>query len=446
MRSLISRTTIIFMIVAMLCALTLTAFIPQRFATTTEDMVKWQAAHPNINSWADILGLYRIYTHPLFALILTGVVTALSISAWNQCAAAWRRTFAWNRSDSAVDLFETSASSEAIGQCLAGRGFLRLNERGGVVLMVRHPWGYWGNALLHLGMMTVIAASLLVALTQRYGIVQISSGFKQLPDEPLLAEEHGMLAGPLKLAEAIRMDHIAYSFRPDTYGLQSLVSTVSFLSPTGPVDTKKVEINSILHHKGVRYYQGVEFGHAFFVEISGPSGQTEKLQLLMRHPKTPDQASYDTLKDLLGDGYVLKAKYVVNQEMKSFDRVDPLLTLRIDQNSNEVGRLTLKTGGEGLIGLHKIRLVGFESWSRLIIADITGLPGVFFGFIIICLGGFLHYFTPPQEITLRWNSGACTLAWRAVRFAGLYRNEYEQMRESLGGRVIVYQGEEDRHG
>jgi len=431
-RFFLSRITVICLTLAALSAITLSAFFPQSFITPPQDMIEWQAAHPLLHRWTDFLGLHRIYTHPAFALILAGVMMSLLLSTWNQCITAWRRTFQRNQPGPAGDQFDTPAPLAEISYHLIKRGYIRINETEGCLLMVRHPWGYWGLALFHLGMLAVIAASLLIALTQQRGIISISQGFIHEIEEPLLMEEHGMLAAPLKLTEPIQMDRVTWSFRPENHGVRSVVSQLTFLSDKGVAKTETVEINRILRHHGIQYYQALKFGHAFFLEITDQAGRAEKTQLQLQHPVTPHKASYDTFGGILPDGNVLRVKYVVNGEMKSFDPVDPLLTLRIDQHGREIGRLSLKRGDEGTIGPFRFRLHGFAPWSQLIAVRMTGMPGVFLGFAIICLGGLLHYFTPPREIAVRKNpAGGHTVGWRGIRFAGFYRDEYEQLKQAL---------------
>ncbi len=428
----LSRATILCLMVSALLAITLSAFIPQSFLTPPEKMLAWRVDHPLLGSLSGVLGLHHIYTHPAFSLVLAGVAVSLSLSTWNQCLAAWRRTFPSGGEVSGGERFTVAAEVEKCSEVLSSRGFVRQRTVDGVVRFVRHPWGYWGNALLHFGMVVSIAASLLIALTQQRGIVQIAEGTQWYPSDPLLREEHGLLAKPLVLLDTLRLDRVMYSFRPDN-SVQRVGSTVSFISDMGTVETGSVEINKILIHRGMRFYQGVEFGHAFFVEVTGPDGLPRMFQLQIQHPETPGRPAYNDYSGLLGEGQLLRAKYLVDAAGKSFSRVNPLLTLRLEAGGREIGQVPLKAGEEGVIGDYRFRLKAFAPWSRLLIANLIGMPAIFLGFFIICLGGVLHYFTPPREVTITETAGEGTAVhWCATKFAGFYTDELASLKQSLG--------------
>lgn len=437
-RFFLSRTTIISLIIAALSVITLSAFIPQSFLTPADKMLAWQSTHPLLERWSVMLGLHRIYTHPVFALILSGVTISLALSTWNQCQTAWSRTFLPDRVVAGNDVFTVPGTVEDACRTLSAKGYHRQGIAKGSTLLIRHPWGYWGNTLLHLGMVITIAASLFIALTQQRGVIHLAEGDMRYPSDPLLMEEHGLLAEPLVLSEAMRLDRLSYSFWP-TYSVRQVASTLSFLSDSGTHETKTVEINRILTHRGVRYYQGIEFGHAFFVVVTGPTGLSRLFQLQIQHPETPEKPGYNDFHDLLGDGYLLRAKYLVDVEQKSFDHVNPLLTLRLDSQGKEKGQLPLQIGEKGAIGPYSFELRAFTPWSRLIVVKFAGMPMIFFGFLIISLGGLLHYFTPPREALVhRTENGGATVCWRATKFAGLYRDELATLKKALGG--------EEQHG
>jgi len=413
-------------------AITLSAFIPQSFLTSSERMLAWQTAHPFAERLSELFDLHRIYTHPVFAILLGGVAISLALSTWNQFLTAWRRTFDPEPGTSGGECFPVPGTVSESWRTLTAKGYYRLGGTAEEVLLVRHPWGYWGNTLLHLGMMVTIAASLFIALTQQRGVIHLAEGSIRQPSEPLLMEEHGLLAKPLLLPQALRLDRIAYSFWPN-HGIRRVESTISFLDDSGTAETKTVEINRILTHRGTRFYQGGEFGHAFFVEVTALTGITRLFQLQIRHPETPDKPGYNDFQDLLGDGCLLRAKYLVDAERKSFDNVNPLLTLRLDCQGEEIGQLPMKVSGEGSIGTYRFQLLSISPWSRLIVVNLSGMPGIFLGFFIICLGGVLHYFSTPREARLYRKTAAETgVCWRATKFAEFYQDELVTLKKVLG--------------
>ena len=430
-RFFLSRTTTICLIASALSGVLLSTLIPQSFLSVSETMLEWRTSHPLLARLSELLGLHEIYTNPVFLLVLTGVTVSLFLSTCNQFVTAWRRTFHPQAETADGDCFTALLTAEECWRVLARSGYFRRRRTPAGMSLVRHPWGYWGNALLHAGMVVTIGASLFIALTQQQAVVQLAEGVTQRPHDPLLLEEHGMLGQPLILPDALRLDQVSYGFRPD-YSIRELTSTLSFLSGSDTIDTKTVEINRIVVHRGLRIYQGVEFGHAFFMEVSGPAKEPQVFQLQLQHPDTPEQPSYNDFPNLLGDGRLVRAKYLVDPDKKSFDHIHPLLTLRLDDPDKEVGRLPLQTGAAGTIGPYTFRLIAVAPWSRLILVRLTGIPIVFFGFFIICLGGTLYYFAPPHEVSLREAAdGATLVCWRATRFAAFYADEPASLKKAL---------------
>jgi hypothetical protein len=169
------------------------------------------------------------------------------------------------------------------------------------------------------------------------------------------------------------------------------------------------------------------------VEVNGPSGFKQIFQLQIQHPEAPDKPSYNEFQNLLGDGNLVRVKYWVDAERKSFDNINPLLTLRLDRQGKEVGRISMQAGGEGVIGPYSFHLRAVTLWSRLIVVKLFGMPGIFFGFIIVCLGGILFYFTPPREVYLYEGAiGGTIVYWRATKFAGFYQDELTALKKKLG--------------
>lgn len=428
-RFFLSRTTIITLVCLVLAVITAGALVPQAFITSAIDLGKWRAAHPYLVPWATRLGLHHIYTTPLFAAILSLSVISLSLSTIEQWRTAWLRTFAPGTGCDAGQTFAAPLPLDEVVRRLRRYGYLCV-ARGKVLRLLRHPWGYWGNVLLHLGMVVTIAASLCIALTQQRGVIQLAVGETHLPSQPWAAVEKGLLGREFVLPEVVRLDDINFQFWP-TNGVKEVVSRISFPGSTVTTEPRNVAFNSILHYRGLRIYQSIKFGHAFYVEIISPSGQKKLYELLMLHPQSPDKASYNDFSELPAKDYLLRVKYFADAEKKSFNSDNPLLILRLDERKWELGQIPLKVGDSGTIGQFQFRLIKISKWSQLDFVDLTGIPGIFIGFFIIIMGGILHYFTPPREIVLQQVSEGCRVSWRAVKFAGFYSDEFGVLQRRL---------------
>jgi hypothetical protein len=430
-RFLLARTTILTLILLTLGCMLLGSLIPQSFLLSTQGAVKWQADHPVIAVWAEALGLQHIYGHPLFAALMAAAAGSLLCSVIEQFRLSQRRTFGAELPVASANEFISPFSPETVCSRLRLKHYRQVFAGDQVRRFCLHPWGYWGNFLLHGGMLVVILASLWIALTQQRGVLELAEGESFYPGDRWHAMEKGLLARDLVLDGPVRMESVAYEFWP-TFGVKTIASRFKFLSPSSAGEPFTAKVNDILSAHGLRIYQTVDFGHAFYLEVATPTGERKTYQLLLNHPARPENAGYRDFPGLLGQGTVLRAKYYVDPEKRTFARENPQLTLRLEADNRQMGQTPVPAGGEGVIGPYRFRLVKIDKWSSLIFVRLTGMAGVFAGFFIIVIGSILNYFTPPREIVLRAAAaGGTAVSWRASRFGALYRDEFEQLQREL---------------
>jgi cytochrome c biogenesis protein len=428
-RLLLSRGTVLAIIGLLTAMIVVASLVPQSFTTPADELARWRASHPAL-AWAVArLGLHHVYTHPVFAGLLLLALASLSFSAVEQLRTAIRRT--WPREARAAGGgVELPAAIDEVARTLRSRGYLTVRRSATERVLVRHPWGYWGNFLLHLGFVVVVGASTVIGLTQQRGSVHLLEGESFESGGPWFGEENGVAASRLVLPFSVRLDHLEYRFWP-TYGIESVVSTLSLLRSSGPPAMLKVGINDLQQVEGLRIYQGVELGHAFRVEVER-GGERRTATLLIQHPDTPDLPGVNDFQGLLPGGELLRAKYLVDAERRSFQTFNPLLVLRIDGPGGSLGEVPLRPGTSGEIGPYRLRLARVTPWTRLFFVHVTGIPGVFAGFLVIALGGVLHYFTPPREAILQATEGGATrMTWRAARFADFYVDEHDGIRAAV---------------
>ena len=210
-----------------------------------------------------------------------------------------------------------------------------------------------------------------------------------------------------------------------------MTSTLALLRAGAPPETIRVGIGDLQRVDGLRIYQGSELGHAFRVNVSA-AGREEAVTLLVEHPPAPAVPGANDYRDVLPGGEVLRAKYYVDADRRSFDVFNPLLVLRVDGAAGPLGEAALRPGTSAEIGPYRLRLDKVSVWARVFFVNVTGIAGVFAGFAVIALGAVLHYFTPPREAALAdTGRGTTRLAWRAARFADFYTEEYEAIRAAV---------------
>ena len=427
-RFFLSRKTVITLILLMLGAILLGFSFPQRFLTPPADLDKWQIANPTLAKLSRALALDHVYTSPWFVVLLMFFLVSLCFSTWEQFRLALRKS---REGGAGGESFETSAGAAELAEGLRSLGYLKVGVRDGATRFVRHPWGYWGNFLLHLGIAISIASSLVILLYEKRAMVDLLEGEIYQPGGEWTREERGLLAGRLVLPEVVRLDRVVPEFyRNDN--LRQLTTDFSFIDVSGRRVPLSIHINKSVRYKGLRIFQGKSHGRAFFVKFTGRSG--EEHGEIFHLDQTPDRntASYKNFV-LPWFPHELKTKYYGDAERRSLDGNNPLFVMRLMDNGKVAAELPLKVGESGRFGDYMAQLVKVERWGGLIFIDTTGMAGIFLGFFIICLGGALNYFCPPRECSLTFTGNGCRLAWRATRFERLYRDEFDELRRLAGG-------------
>ena len=148
-RFFLSRKTILALIVLILAAIVIGYLFPQRFATAPSVMDEWKDAHPFRVPWVERLGLDHVYSTPWFAALLFVFLLSLGISTYEQIKISTKKTF--GGLPAGGESFRIIADEDELISAIKTQGYFRAakNEEG--YRFVKRPWGYWGNVLLHIG-------------------------------------------------------------------------------------------------------------------------------------------------------------------------------------------------------------------------------------------------------------------------------------------------------
>lgn len=427
-RFFLSRKTVLTLLTLIFIAVFISALFPQRYSTSPENVLKWQKANPFLSGWYMKFGFDHVYTTQWFALLLLFFLISLLISTFNQFTAAKRKTLDINLPAGAPSAENIASFGNIKAICLR-MGYLMISDNEDAARFVKHPWGYWGNFLLHLGFVVTIGASLLITLTQKRGVVQLVEGELFQPGDTWLYEEKGLLGERFVLPFAVRLDSVRTEFW-ETHLVKHISSDLSLLTASDNVRGYTVAPSFKLNYMGIYIYQKTDFGHAFFVEFSDDLGMNRGIRFDLYYPESLNVASYKDFK-LSWMPYLLKTKYYADAEKKLIDSRNPLFVLRLVKDNKVVGQVPLKIGESGTLGQYSVRLVGVAKWSRLIFVDITGIKGIFLGFFIIVFGTVLNYFTPPRELFAKKVNGEYIIYWRAVKFQDFYTDECDKIFKGL---------------
>jgi hypothetical protein len=407
----------------------LSTIIPQTMDTSAKDMAAWRQAHHGILWLIDAVHLHRVYAQPWFAIVILCVAVSLGVSSYDQLVAAGKR-LRGTTTGSAEEI--AGGVPEQALRATAGRHryYASADVADGRLKFVRNPWGYYGNALLHVGMVIAVSASLYVAMTGRQGALLLVEGTTFDSTLPWTYAEQGILAKPLKMPGSVRLDRVTVRF--DARNQPSVVSSdISISRDSGTVDRLRTTINTITKYRGMRIYHAALYGDAFTLEFTDEKGARHFEKLPIQQPAGLTVAGYGDF-DLAWSPYVLSAKYYSDAERRSMSSTNPQLVLRLLDHGRELTRVSLTRNGSGVLGHYLVRLVGVDKWAKLIFVDITGMPVIFAGFAIIMLGGFVHYAAPPRElVAIRQQDDLYQVYWKAAAFRDFFVEERDELVAAL---------------
>jgi hypothetical protein len=429
-RFLVARKTVLSLLVAVIAAVVLAYSIPQQLASSPAEISVWQELHPIPAKIAGLFQLHRVFTSWWFVVILLLLLLSLLFSSNEQIVRALKKTtiLRCNISDRE---FLLACSVKQFSQTVKKLGYFKIGPTEPLCRFVKNPWGYWGNAFLHVGFVFIIVASLFVVLTQKRGLINLHEGEVFPAGGQWLSEERGALVGNFFLPDAVRLNKVTPEFW-ENGDQKQLTTSVVFMGPGAVEIDELLIINKIVYHRGVRVYQSRFFGEVFFLSLLNDNGERVGLRLDLEHPSRIDTPSYGAFRfdDL---PFLLKAKYFVDADMQSMNSENPLLVLRLFDGDQLLGELPLKIGETGGIGPYQAHLVDVKRWAGLFFVDITGMPIIFFAFFVIIAGSSLTYFFPPREFLVREDGERLYLTWKPSRFACFYRDELENIIRQFGG-------------
>jgi hypothetical protein len=427
-RFFLSRKTVLSLITLLLGSVVLSYLVPQRMSASVTTLQKWHQGNPFLVKVVEIAGLDHVYTTPWFALLLGLFFLSLFLSTIQQFTLSSHKTFQSPQSPGGPWV-SVSVTDAELKKVLKKKGYLTLATSNGLTRFVRHPWGYWGSFMLHVGFILVIASSLIILLTQKRGLMRLEEGEVIMPNIPWSAESHGLMADRLVLPTPVTLDKLEVSFW-ETDQIRQIRSTLAFVHPHEERVVISPGINEPVWYEGIKVYQAFEAGDNFYLEFVSQKGKRTEQALMFLLPARRDKASYNDF-HLDWMPFTLRGKYYADAEMRSMTGTNPLLVLRLYSKTVLIGELPLKVGEVGVLGEYRVRLLKTGRWTGIIFVSITGMPGIFCGFFIIILGGGITYFTPPRVLFMRKEEAGVSLLWKAERFGGFYQEEFERIVAAL---------------
>jgi len=435
---LTGRSTVIWLFIALALSLLVASAVPQR--ALGGKAPQWVGRLPEgLTFLSTVLGLDNVVGSNWFAVLVFLFWLALLVSTFSQYKAT--RALARRLPGAGIPRGCTriEAPPESFARLVEGAGYRLAGSSQGVRRYVKNGAGYWGNFLLHIGLVTAVVFSLVYVLTQHRVLLRLTGEeITKLSSDNVL-EMRGVLPLGQKLPHSALLKRLQLRFYPNDR-LEYLGSELYFTDlPGGEPGRVDVALSDKSQYGPYLVYQANAYGRSFDLELQLP-GETHRERLYLPYPDRRDQAGYGEVA-VTGTPYLLKGKFYADRGRRSMQLNQPPFTLRLYRGTELLQEASLATGGAVQLGPFTVRLAQSEWWTDILLDGSRGTAGIFAGFAIILLGVLSSYCLVPREIILRSGDGALYAQQVVLRFAGFYREEFDDLIQAAGGTAAGKTGE-----
>ncbi len=374
--------------------------------TATGAWAPWtQPGGPAALAWARAAGL----AHPFTAWPFLAAVALLFAST---LACTWgrrSRILAVRRGQLPPAALRLPPRAADVRAFLVEQGY-----RGEGELLTRFAPALWGGWLLHVGLLTLIAAVLVQQAFSDSGVFDLTEGETARLSAPgtVSGRERGPFA-PAALPDVeVRLDHFDPYLHQPGYApdrLSRLTVTVAGQAPRAEVIDRAAGIRA----GDAEIFQAIPAGLELTLDIPGMGLRAVRLQ-----GEGPRRAAAS-----LSDPAGAPARFVVESE-RDLDSPQGTGRLRIALEAGGA-RLALEPGLAFPFGAAPARLVAVGRWGRFTWTRTPGLSGVFAGFALVLAGCALLAFPAGVARLGRPGEGAAAVVF-TVRGAAAVAAEWER--------------------
>lgn len=408
------------------------------------------------------LGLTDVYHSTWFTILLGLIGVNLAICSINRFGAAWRRTF---RPDVAVEpgrvegmscsrTFAADGSADdAAGRvvgALRARGYHVTREDGAHRVSVYASRGrisVWGPYLTHLSILVIFVGAILGGVLGFEGFTAIEEGGRVSGYRPDGSEQ----TRDLGFSVALKSFAIAHDQRRQPTGYKS---DLAVYEGERQVARKAIDVNHPLSYKGISFFQS-SYGLArMVVTVTGPNGQSERLEFELGSQDTPRGTAYgivgETLRQVrFGDrkltvfAHNLVPDYVGGKRINaSMLPLNPAANVMVNERFPEYKGLDaweslgwLTTGESAEHDGFTVTVEDFVKFTGLQVTSNPALPVVYVGFALMILGVFVSFYVTHRIIRASVSpgpSGASVVVGAQSRAeADTFDKDFERIRGAL---------------
>jgi cytochrome c biogenesis protein ResB len=384
-------------LLALLCGAVLVSFlVPQRALFGADGIAAWHASSPALAGVLASLGFESVFSSWLFVAICVLLLANLLVCTLDRMVRRMRRRLrALTPPPSARAVKPApSLSPEAVARGLAGgRWRVRSPETGHGVLLEAGSLGWWGSMLLHAGLIVLILAGIVSAMTRFTGTMVLAEG-QTLPDA---RASYTDISESPRFGSAFGEFSVGLDSMKVTYDQGEIVDAVASMSvdENGARRSDRVRVNQPLKVQGKSFLLG-KSGHSVLLRVIAPDGEAVAANVNLG--EAVKQGYADTI-DVRGAKVgLLSVPDFAKRDAAAAQRlslVDPAVLVGIGSDS-----AWLRPGDSAQVGSYLVSVQGVGLWTTLMVRADGGLPIAYVAFALVILGMIVRWLDPEGLVAL----------------------------------------------
>lgn len=425
-RYLSSRGFALWLLLIVIFTLILSAFLPNEFTLTEEELLRLQTERPFLWKVSRYLSTPAIVTSPLFVAVSFFLALSTILCTYKRLQSRQRdfsKTKAFH-----FKIVDDGGSRDKILKVLDSRGWSRSLERASdnitLIKADKGRYGFWGSIIFHISLIAVFITAIISSVTRFNG--------------EILAPENTVISA------SDNQNYISLTgTRPP--GLELSVTGIR-LSTSGPVPT---QLMADIHLGSDSYEIAVNKP----VTLSGyqiaPSRYGVSPRFVILKEGREIFNFFINLRSLfMDDSFEIKEeglRFVVRffpdfyREGKTFgtrglEEKNPVFYIRLFKEGSPAGSIFLKPGEDYSFGNYTVKIPEYSHWITLIISRDLGTFSFIISFIFAILGLFIRFMSNERVMTVLLSAdGRFELRGWSRYYPAFLEKEMNDIRDEIKG-------------
>lgn len=427
-RLLNSRKFAIYLLLVITLLLTVSAFFPNEFTLTAEELERFEEENPILYRLSFYLTTPGIVRNPIFIGINIFLFLSTLACTISRLLSWYRRRAIEFEKDKAFS-FSLTLQSQAEG--LRERILKTLKERkwrieshsDEIITAERgKEIGFWGSVVFHLGLVICFLSAPVTALTVFRGIITV-------PEDEIvdLDRELKVIDGTTPSAlrgvslEAISIDGV---FQNDV-GVEFQSKLRLFKGDSS--NEIAPAVNKPSKYKGIQI--GInEFGYSTRIVIENGTEPVFDYFLNLKSLKKGNKFL------IVSEGLTLWAVFFpdfVKEGSKMWSRSkadeNPILFLRLLRGEEEVFKGLLSPGDTAQAGVYKVSFPEYKNWGGFIFVKEAGLGVIWVGFLVGAIGLFVRFLSNERRVEAVFTKNGLELKGYSRYYPAFLEREINEM-------------------